>query len=117
MLFNRVAKNSQRVIRRSPVGPDELIVKQILMDLDLRQGFRSVILRYFNAAGADGRKIAASLVADNAGEVLRSAGQPGMTTDRSSTRLGTETPIPSQSGTKSPKTRRPPAHAMIDSTS
>jgi|SoimicMinimDraft_16_1059744.scaffolds.fasta_scaffold64930_1 UDP-glucose 4-epimerase len=64
MLFNRVAKNSLRVIRRSPVGPDELIVKQTLMDLDFHQGFRLVILRYFNAAGADGRKIAASLVTD-----------------------------------------------------
>lgn len=63
MLFNRVTKNSLRVIRRSPVGPDELIVKQILTDLDLHQGFRSVILRYFNAADTDGRKIAAALVA------------------------------------------------------
>jgi UDP-glucose 4-epimerase len=43
-------------------------MKQILTDLDLHQGFRSVILRYFNAAGADGRKIAAALVADNAGD-------------------------------------------------
>jgi hypothetical protein len=33
MLLNRVTKNSLRVIRRSPVGPDELIVKQILTDL------------------------------------------------------------------------------------
>jgi hypothetical protein len=40
------------------------------MDLDLHQGFRSVMLRNFNAADADGRKIAAALVADNAGEVF-----------------------------------------------
>jgi hypothetical protein len=70
MLLNRVTKNSLRVIRRSPVGPDELIVKQILTDLDLHQGFRSVILRYFNAADVDGRKIAAALVADNASGVF-----------------------------------------------
>jgi UDP-glucose 4-epimerase len=37
----------------NPYGRSKLIVEQILMDLDLYQGFRSVILRYFNAAGAD----------------------------------------------------------------
>jgi UDP-glucose 4-epimerase len=37
----------------NPYGRSKLIVEQILKDLDLYQGFRSVILRYFNAAGAD----------------------------------------------------------------
>jgi UDP-glucose 4-epimerase len=37
----------------NPYGRSKLIVEQILRDLDLYQGFRSVILRYFNAAGAD----------------------------------------------------------------
>ena len=37
----------------NPYGRSKLIVEQILKDLDLYQGFRSFILRYFNAAGAD----------------------------------------------------------------
>jgi UDP-glucose 4-epimerase len=37
----------------NPYGRSKLIVEQILNDLDRYQGFRSVILRYFNAAGAD----------------------------------------------------------------
>ena len=37
----------------NPYGRSKLIVEQILKDLDLYQGFRSIILRYFNAAGAD----------------------------------------------------------------
>jgi UDP-glucose 4-epimerase len=37
----------------NPYGRSKLIVEQILKDLDLHQGFRSFILRYFNAAGAD----------------------------------------------------------------
>jgi UDP-glucose 4-epimerase len=37
----------------NPYGRSKLIIEQILKDLDLYQGFRSVILRYFNAAGAD----------------------------------------------------------------
>ena len=37
----------------SPYGQSKLIVEQILRDLDRYQGFCSVILRYFNAAGAD----------------------------------------------------------------
>jgi UDP-glucose 4-epimerase len=37
----------------NPYGRSKLIVEHILKDLDLHQGFRSVILRYFNAAGAD----------------------------------------------------------------
>ena len=37
----------------SPYGQSKLIVEQILKDLDRYQGFRSIILRYFNAAGAD----------------------------------------------------------------
>jgi UDP-glucose 4-epimerase len=37
----------------NPYGRSKLIVEQILKDLDLYQGFRSVVLRYFNAAGAD----------------------------------------------------------------
>jgi UDP-glucose 4-epimerase len=37
----------------NPYGRSKLIVEQILKDLDKYQGFRSVILRYFNAAGAD----------------------------------------------------------------
>jgi UDP-glucose 4-epimerase len=37
----------------NPYGRSKLIVEQILRDLDLYQGFRSLILRYFNAAGAD----------------------------------------------------------------
>jgi UDP-glucose 4-epimerase len=37
----------------NPYGRSKLIVEQILKDLDLYQGLRSFILRYFNAAGAD----------------------------------------------------------------
>src|SRR3979490_705819 len=37
----------------NPYGRSKLIVEQILQDLDRYRGFRSVILRYFNAAGAD----------------------------------------------------------------
>jgi UDP-glucose 4-epimerase len=37
----------------NPYGRGKLIVEQILKDLDRHQGFRSLILRYFNAAGAD----------------------------------------------------------------
>ena len=37
----------------NPYGRSKLIVEQILKDLDQYQGFRSFILRYFNAAGAD----------------------------------------------------------------
>jgi UDP-glucose 4-epimerase len=37
----------------NPYGRSKLIVEQILRDMDLHQGFRSFILRYFNAAGAD----------------------------------------------------------------
>jgi UDP-glucose 4-epimerase len=37
----------------NPYGQTKLIVEQVLKDLDLYQGFRSSILRYFNAAGAD----------------------------------------------------------------
>lgn len=37
----------------NPYGRSKLIVEQILRDLDLYHGFRSFILRYFNAAGAD----------------------------------------------------------------
>ena len=37
----------------NPYGRSKLMVEQILGDLDRYNGFRSVILRYFNAAGAD----------------------------------------------------------------
>jgi UDP-glucose 4-epimerase len=37
----------------SPYGTSKLLVERILRDLDAYQGLRSVILRYFNAAGAD----------------------------------------------------------------
>jgi UDP-glucose 4-epimerase len=37
----------------NPYGRSKLIVEQILQDLDRYQEFRSCILRYFNAAGAD----------------------------------------------------------------
>jgi UDP-glucose 4-epimerase len=37
----------------NPYGRSKLIVEQVLRDLDIYQGFRSCILRYFNAAGAD----------------------------------------------------------------
>jgi UDP-glucose 4-epimerase len=37
----------------NPYGQSKLIIEQILRDLDRYQGFRSFILRYFNAAGAD----------------------------------------------------------------
>jgi UDP-glucose 4-epimerase len=37
----------------SPYGTSKLLVEQILRDLDTYQGLRSVILRYFKAAGAD----------------------------------------------------------------
>lgn len=37
----------------NPYGKSKLMVEQILNELQMRNGFRSVILRYFNAAGAD----------------------------------------------------------------
>jgi UDP-glucose 4-epimerase len=37
----------------SPYGTSKLLVERILNDLDTYQNMRSVILRYFNAAGAD----------------------------------------------------------------
>ncbi len=37
----------------NPYGRSKLIIEQILKDLDIYQGVRSFILRYFNAAGAD----------------------------------------------------------------
>lgn len=37
----------------NPYGWSKLMVEQILKDLDRHEGLRSVILRYFNAAGAD----------------------------------------------------------------
>lgn len=37
----------------NPYGRSKLIVEQILGDLDRYKAFRSVVLRYFNAAGAD----------------------------------------------------------------
>jgi UDP-glucose 4-epimerase len=37
----------------NPYGRTKLLVEEILRDLDRYQGFRSFILRYFNAAGAD----------------------------------------------------------------
>jgi UDP-glucose 4-epimerase len=37
----------------NPYGRSKLMVEQILKDLDQHQGFKSFILRYFNAAGAD----------------------------------------------------------------
>lgn len=37
----------------NPYGRTKLMVEQILSDLDRHSGFRSVCLRYFNAAGAD----------------------------------------------------------------
>jgi UDP-glucose 4-epimerase len=37
----------------NPYGHSKLIVEQILQELDRYQGFRSCVLRYFNAAGAD----------------------------------------------------------------
>jgi len=37
----------------NPYGRSKLIIEQMLQDLDRYQGFRSVVLRYFNAAGAD----------------------------------------------------------------
>lgn len=37
----------------NPYGHSKLMVEQILKDLDQYSGFRSVALRYFNAAGAD----------------------------------------------------------------
>jgi UDP-glucose 4-epimerase len=37
----------------NPYGRSKLIVEQMLRDLDSHENFRSVVLRYFNAAGAD----------------------------------------------------------------
>jgi UDP-glucose 4-epimerase len=37
----------------NPYGRSKLIVEQMLRDLDVHENFRSVALRYFNAAGAD----------------------------------------------------------------
>lgn len=37
----------------NPYGQSKLTVERMLADLDRHKGFRSVVLRYFNAAGAD----------------------------------------------------------------
>lgn len=37
----------------NPYGHTKLMVEQVLRDLDRHSGFRSIALRYFNAAGAD----------------------------------------------------------------
>ena len=37
----------------NPYGRSKLMVEQVLSELSIRKDFRSVILRYFNAAGAD----------------------------------------------------------------
>jgi UDP-glucose 4-epimerase len=37
----------------NPYGRSKLMVEQVLRDLDTYNGFRSIALRYFNAAGAD----------------------------------------------------------------
>lgn len=37
----------------NPYGDSKLMVERVLLDLDRYSGFRSAILRYFNAAGAD----------------------------------------------------------------
>lgn len=37
----------------NPYGSSKLMVEKILKDFDIAYGFKSVILRYFNAAGAD----------------------------------------------------------------
>jgi UDP-glucose 4-epimerase len=37
----------------NPYGESKLMVERILLDLDRYSGFRSAIMRYFNAAGAD----------------------------------------------------------------
>ena len=37
----------------SPYGTSKLLIEKVLSDLDAYQGLRSVVLRYFNAAGAD----------------------------------------------------------------
>ena len=37
----------------NPYGRSKLMVEQILQDFDRHLGFRSIVLRYFNAAGAD----------------------------------------------------------------
>ena len=41
----------------NPYGHSKLMVEQILKDFDTAYGLRSTILRYFNAAGAEGLKI------------------------------------------------------------
>src|SRR6185369_14533000 len=46
-------KESHAQMPINPYGRSKLIIEQILRDLDLYQGFRFIILRYFNAAGAD----------------------------------------------------------------
>jgi UDP-glucose 4-epimerase len=46
-------EESHQQVPINPYGRSKLIVEQMLNDLDLYAGFRSVQLRYFNAAGAD----------------------------------------------------------------
>jgi len=46
-------KESHPQLPINPYGRSKFIIEQILKDLDVYQGFRSFILRYFNAAGAD----------------------------------------------------------------
>ena len=44
---------AQEQLPINPYGRSKLFIEQILRDLDSYQGVRSIILRYFNAAGAD----------------------------------------------------------------
>lgn len=46
-------RESHRQKPINPYGRSKLMVEEILRELDLYEGFRSVALRYFNAAGAD----------------------------------------------------------------
>lgn len=46
-------RESHRQAPINPYGRSKLIVEDMLRELDLYEDFRSVVLRYFNAAGAD----------------------------------------------------------------
>ncbi|WP_269930284.1 UDP-glucose 4-epimerase GalE [Aminobacter sp. HY435] len=46
-------RESHRQVPINPYGRSKLIVEEMLRELDRYEGFRSVSLRYFNAAGAD----------------------------------------------------------------
>lgn len=50
---NIIVDEKSKKIPENPYGRSKLMVEDVLSDLDKAYGFRSIVLRYFNAAGGD----------------------------------------------------------------